>query len=411
MLILFSLINISFLFFFLLFWRYIESILFGVIFIIFIVYFSKILSFFVEKDEINTNDKHYTNKKINIYSMKLIIEYIKKWSYYISFLFFYISLYGFIYSLNLIYNFSYPSEIFHTISLIISIVVTGIFFLFLYKKYEIIFLIFRSNCIIFTIIYVFLLIFFLTNNIEPSILFVVNSTFPIITLLSIILFDFFFQKNIRYIYSFFLLYIFIFFGYYVFYIFSYIWSWNVFLWIISFFTILYTFVFWNVKIFQPYKEISYGIWVMGGYILSFCTGFVLTFYSFSLFYLFPIGISIFYHYLVYKQYKNYASYIIFLFTFIFLYIKIFILLEINSFIFYAIFTFLLSFILLGYSYMLYQKNSKEQYILHFMAVCLSLGSIVYYFIFIWDRENILHVSTFLFFTSILFFVSYIWFKK
>jgi hypothetical protein len=192
-----------------------------------------------------------------------IIEYFKKWSYYIAFLFFYLSIYGGVYGVNLIYNFSNFSEIFHYITFVISLLVMSIFFFFLKKRHETISLIFRSNCIIFTIIYGFLLYIYLVKNIEPSLIFVINSVFPLITLLSVLLFDSFFRERNKNIYLFLLSYIFIIIGCYLSVIFPNLLPWYIFLGVISFLMVIYTFFFPSISYFREYKYISENVGIYG----------------------------------------------------------------------------------------------------------------------------------------------------
>lgn len=411
MVFLFSLINISFTLFFFLFWQYIESILFWILSIIFIIYFSKILSFFVEKEESDSREINTHNKNTKKFPVKYIIEFLKKWSYYISFFFFYTSLYGFVYSINLIYNFSNFTEIFHYITFSISLVITSIFFFFLQKKQETIFLIFRSNCIIFTLIYSFLLLFSLAKNTSPSVFFIINSIFPVITLLSVLIFDSFFKERKKYIYPLFLFYLFLIVGYYLSVIFSNIPLWNIFLMVISFFMIIYTFIFPSLQLFNPFKQLSQIIGIFMGYAASISIIFSILLESFSLFYICIVIISLIYHYILGRFFKNHISYTIFLLTLVFLYIKIFLLLWISSFIFHLTFIFLLSSLFIGISYLFYNKYPKEIYILHFIGIGFNIIALIYYFIQIGSIQDILALSIILFFESILLFTSYLRLKK
>lgn len=412
MLILFSLINISFTLFFLLFWKYVESILFWIIFLIFIAYFSKIISFFLEKwDDFWEEEANTHVVKKNVFSIKQTIEYIKKWSYYIAFLFFYLSLYGFIYSINLIYKFSLFSEIFHYTTFWITCIITGIFFFFLKKKYETVFLIFRSNCVIFAVIYSLFTIFSLITLVLPTIPFVVNSIFPIFTLGSVLIYDSFFQERKKYIFSFTIFYISLVGWYYALYIFPDMLPWHVFLGVLSFFVIVYTFVFSYVKAFFQYKNISQTIGIIGGYILSLLLAGSILIESLSFFYLTLLGISIFYHYAVYKTFKNYLSYSIFLLTFVFLYTKTFLLLENITSVYFIFFIFLLPCVYIGASYIVPMKNIKDLYILHTIWISFSVVSMIYYIIRLEVLGNMLVLSTLLFFESILLFVSYLRLKK
>lgn len=406
MVFLFSLINISFTLFFFLFWQYIESILFWILSIIFIGYFSKILSFFVEKKE-NPKNINQHNKKI---FTKFTIEYFKKSSYYIATLLFYISLYWFIYSINLIYNFSNFFEIFHYITFSISLVI-GIFFFFLKKRNETIFLIFRSNCVIFTSIYSCFLFLFLFKNITLTLFFIINSILPIITLFSVLIFDTFLKERKVYIYNLFLFYIFLVTLFLVTLIFPSLSLWYIFLGVVSFFMIIYTFIFPYIIYFNQFKYITQNIGVSLWFSLSFFILFSFLFNPISFFYLSILGISLFYHYKVYELLKNYIAYSIFLLTYILLYIKLFLILWYNSFISYILFIFLLPYLYIGIGYILYIKASRELYILNTIGITFSIVSFIYYFIQRGSIYDILSLSTILFFESILLFLSYVQLKK
>lgn len=287
----------------------------------------------------------------------------------------------------------------------------SVFFFFLQKKQETIFLIFRSNCIIFTLIYSIFLLFFLSKNISPSIFFVINSVFPIITLSSVLVFDSFFKEKKKYIYSLFLFYLFIIAGYYVSIVFSTIPPWYIFLLVILFFMIIYTFTFPSLRIFNQFKHISRIVGMYMGYILSLSVISSILLESFSLFYICIASISIVYQYILYRFLKNYTSYIIFLLLFVFLYVKIFFIFGTNSLISSLVFIFLLPSIFVGVSYFIQNKYPKEIYILHFIGIGLGSLSLIYYFIQIGSIRDTLSLSIILFFESILLFASYLRFKK
>lgn len=407
MIFLFSLINISFTFFFFLFWQYIESILFWALSILFVVYFSKIFSFFLEKENILLNNVTHKTKK---YSLKSVIEFFKKWSYYISLLLFYLSLYWFIYSINLIYNFSNFTEIFHYITFSISLSITILFFSFLWKKYETLFRIFRLNCLIFTVIYSFFLLLFIIKHIQPNLFFIVNSVFPIITLWSVIIFDQFFKEKNKYIYLFFLFYVLLIGEYYISIIFSTVSLWYIFLVIGVFFMIIYTFLFPQIQYFKQFKYISQYVGIYMGYFISFSVIASFLLGSLSLFYSGILIVVTLFHYLMYKHYNNYISYIILLFTCVFLYIKIFFIGNI-SLSFFITFIFLLPYLFIWISHIFKFQSPKELYSIHFIGISFSIIYIIYYFIQIGFIDDILSLSIILFFESILLFFSYLRLKR
>ncbi|PIQ12062.1 hypothetical protein COW06_00205 [Candidatus Gracilibacteria bacterium CG12_big_fil_rev_8_21_14_0_65_38_15] len=379
--------------------------MFGIISVIYIIYFSKILSFFIKEESIKEQDFDKKTKKIPI---KNIIEFLKKGSYYTSFLFFYASLYGFVYSMNLIYNFSSFSQIFHYITLFLSLIITGIFFFFLQKKKEVIFLIFRSNCIIYSIIYSFFLLFFLWENTSPNIFFIINSLFPIVTLLSVLIFDSFFKYKV-YTYILFLFYLFLIGFYYASVIFPTTTLWHSFLGIISLLIIVYTFIFPYKSYFRSFKQISQTIGIYSGYATALFISMSILFESLSLLLLSLLSISILFHYSVHNFFKNYVSYALFLLLFVFLYIKAFILLGTGSLISDILFIFILPYIFIGTSYLIRPKYPKDLYILHSIAISFSILASVYCFIQM-NSVDILGISTILFFESILLFISYLRYK-
>ncbi len=410
MLFLFSLINISFTSFFFLFGKYMEGALFGIISLLFIIYFSKILSLFIEKKD----DPHAhapEHKKAKSITIKNIIELFKKWSYYLAFLLFYISLYGFIYSINLIYQFFDSSEIFHYITFAISLVITIIFFVFRQKNHETIFRIFRSNCIVFTVIYSFFIFFFLIEGRLPNIFFIINSIFPIITLGSVIIYDSFFKDKKEYIYLLFLFYTFLMGWYYSSLIFLGASFFHITLLVLSFFMVVYTFLFPRIKYFYVFRTLSQAVWIYMSYVLSFATILSILFEPLSYTPLFLLALSIGYNYVIYRLFKNKISYIFSLLGLISLYIKIFLVLWGDSLASYGIFIFLLPFIFIGASYVIPMKNQKDVYILHFFSIVFSIVAIVYSLIEMQAFDDMLWVSILFFFESILIFVSYVQLKK
>lgn len=410
MLFLFSVINISFTFFFFLFGKYIEGVLFWIISLLFVIYFSKLLSLFIEKEN-NPHEHTVQHKKTSNINTKNVIEFFKKWSYYLAFLLFYTSLYGFIYSINLIYQFFDSSEIFNYITFTISLVITIIFFVLRQKKHETIFHIFRSNCIVFTTIYSIFISFFLIENRLPSVFFIINSMFPIITLISVMIYDTFFKEKKQYIYLFFLFYTFLIGWYYSSLVFLGISFFHLTLYILSFFMMVYTFVFPRIKYFYAFKTLSQTVWIYMSYVLSFATILSILFEPISYNSPFLLSISIVYNYIIYRLFKNHIEYTLALIALISFYIKIFIVYWGDSLFAYSIFIFLLPSIFLGANYMLPIKSQKDVYILHFFSIVFSVIAILYYLIEMHAFGDMLRLSILFFFESILVFASYVQLKK
>lgn len=411
MVFLFSLINISFSLFFFLFWQYIESVLFWILFLFCLFYFSKILSLFIEKESLGEDLQDYTTQEQKISFRHILLDFLKKGSYYIAFLFFYTSLFGIMYSTNLVYNFSQFSEIFHTITLVLSGSIMGIFFFFLQKKQETVFLLFRSNCIVFTLIYSVFLLVFLIEGTSPGILFIINSILPLITLFSVLVYDSFFTQNKKYIYLLFLLYIFLIGGYYFSLLFSHTPLWDVFLVVLTLCTVLFTLVFPSIPFFRPFSRLSQEVGVQLSYILSFSAFSFLFILPFSFLYLSIIGISLLYHYTLYTETKNLVSYIMFLLSIILLYIKSFLFFWGISLPAFLLFIFLLPYIYIGYHYIVPKSSPWELYILHSLGIGFSILAFLFYWMERGFNLDILSFSLFLFFESILLFLSYVGIKK
>ena len=339
------------------------------------------------------------------------MEFFKKGSYYLAFFFFYFSLYGFIYSLNMLYNFSYFSEIFHYITIIISFIITGLFFFFFKKRYETLFLIFRSNCIIFTTIYSFLLIFFLIENKSPNLIFIINSIYPIITLLSVLIYDSFIREKNKYIYLFFLLYGFLIGNYYLFFIFPNLTMRQIVLIMTVILMSVCIFIIPYIGNFYRFVFLSKKIGITTGYITSFFIIFSIITGSFSLFYGSMLGITLMLHYLIYKKFKNYVSYSILFITLIFLYVEIFLFLKYTSFLSILVFIFLLPYLFIGASYVVYMESLKKLYITLFIGISSHILFLLYYSIQANFFSDMFSLSIVLFLESILLFMSYMRLKK
>lgn len=328
-------------------------------------------------------DHKSSDKKTRSFPIQAIFSHIRKWSYYLSLLLFYTSLYGFIYGISLMYDIADFIEVFHGTSLLISLVIIGIFVFFLGKKQETIFLVFRSNCIVFTFVYSFFLLLAIVRGNYPTTLFIINSILPIITLLGVLVLDPFFPMRRKqvYLYPFFLFYTFLVVVFYASYLFSDVPLRSVFLSVASFLMIVYTFVFPCVPRLAHFGVVSRTVGVFASYFTTFAVVFSLAINeSLPPFYSTLLVVSATYHYAVHRLLKSYASYTILLSTLVFLYIKIFVLWGAPSFASYFIFIFFLPYAFVGISYFIAIKTPKELYVMHFMGICFSVLAILYYLI-------------------------------
>lgn len=405
MIFLFLLINISFSLFFLLFWYIIESIIFWVLTIIFFIYFNSFITLFGKEKK-----RDYIEKKFTVFSLKKTIQYLKKGSYYLSFLLFYCSLYGIVYGLNLIYHFSDFSSLFHNVALFITLSITIIYLFFFSKKQETIFLIFRSNCIIFSGIYTIFLIYLLFYKETITTSFIINSIFPLFTLLSVSIFDEFFSKKNTYTYSFFLFYLLLFVIFYCSIFFPALPLVNIFLYVGIFFAYSYFNIFPRLLIFRPFGPLLQYIGMIIGNTVLFILLIIIYFQPLNFSYIFLLGITCIFQYFLHKKSKNYISYSLSLFSFIFLYVKIFFLYNTFAFFTYFLFVFILPVAFIGGSYFFRMKYQWDVYILHYAWIIFSFIYIGYYFIFI-ENISILSFSSVVFLESLILFMSYVRLKK
>lgn len=410
MLFLFSLINLSFVAFFFLFGRYVESIVFWGLSLFFIVYFSKILSFFIIENK-DTGESESGNKYKSALHFFKNLEFFKKSAYYISFLLFYLSLYGVVYGLNIVYAFSSSLKIFEYLSISISLSIIFVFFAFIHKRYETIFLIFRSNSIVFALIYLAVIPFYIFTDTTPSVIFIFNTLLPSITLLSVILFDRFFQEEKRYIFLLLLFYMFFSGWYYTSLIFPETSVWHLFLLTLSFFVCLCTFILPSIRKFSQFIVLSESVWQYMSYILSFFSTLVLIFEPLSGFIFFIFTILLAYDFVMYKIANRFPSYILFLVSLILLYIKTSPIWRAETFVSYCMFIFLLPYVFIGANYIASLRRQADVLALHTLGIAFSVGAIVYYYIQVRTFGDILGLSLFLFFESILLFMSYMQLRK
>lgn len=408
MIFLFSLINISFTFFFFIFGRFFESAFFWILSIVCIVYFSTLLSFFIEKQELDNSHDDVSVKKPSLIK-KYMVFFIKKGSYYLAFLFFYISLYGIVYSVNIIYENIPFFDVFQYVTLGLSVFIAMIYSIFFRKKHETVYLLFRSNSIIFTFIYIGIIFYSLFTGFSLHILSFINIIFPLITLTAVIFFDTFIRGLYdKYIYTLLLSYSFL-----VILLFS-----KIFLTSIDFLSIflsigilmsgVYMFVFPKIPLFKRFTQLSFFIGTGIVYVIALIALLKTILYPLSFFISIIILVTSLYHYISYRYNKDYISYGTILLTTAIFYIKI---LPISESFFASIpFLFILPGVFILITFFLYRWRPLEVYILHYSAIIFSVLSSIYFFLFI-SSPSIFSLSVFFFLESFLLFWSYIRLKK
>lgn len=404
---LFSLINIFFALFFFFFWRLLESGVFWILAVVFFLYFSPVISVFSKKE------KQEIIQKKSKFSLKDTIFYLKKGSYYLSFSLFYISLYGIIYGVSLTYGFSDFFSIFQYITLGISCIVIGTFFYFLPKKQawrETLFLILRSNVIIFTILYILLILVFFFGGKKPDMYFVFNTILSLLWLITILIFDEFIGYKKKYIYNTILFYFFLFVFFYHTILFPSIDVYKILLYTMSGFSLLYFEFFPRISFIKPFALVSRYIGVGMNYIAFLGLFSALIYNPLDPFYTSLFLFSLLFHYFIHQRFCNYLSYSAFLFGILFLIVQFFAPLESLWFFSYCLFVFTAPTVFVGSTYVWATKHPLDIYLLHYIGLFFTIIFSLYYFIYI-SEPGILSVSTVFLFESILFFTSYLRLKK
>lgn len=397
MYIFFLIINIIYSLIFYLFFQTFESIIFIVFGLILFFYFSPF--YFWKKDE----DKPKFIPKISLNKEKIIniiIPSIQKISYFLAFCLFYISLYW------ISYSFSW--NLFSIFTLVISLFLTWLFFYYKNEDKNIIFLLFRSNFLVFSILYFILFMVYYFDFSKIDIIFFVNSSLSLFWLISIIIFDKkypLFKKTI--IYSYTLLYIIVFSLFYTSFLFK-IQPTLLFLYIWMIYSIVYFEYFPKIKLFKNFNVTSKLFWTILNYIvLILAIIMFLWFGSKDVIFIFLIWII--FNVYIHSMFENYISYFITLLMISILYIK-FLWFDYKNFIWVILFTFIMPFVFIFYSYLVRLKFIYDNYLLHYFWIIFSLITIIYYLIISKDFD-ILHISILFLLESILFFTSFIKLKK
>lgn len=404
---LFSLINIFFAFFFFLFWRLLEAGVFWILAIVFFLYFSPLISIFSKKE------KQEIIQKKSKFSLKDTIFYLKKGSYYLSFSLFYLSLYGIIYGVSLTYGFSDFFSIFQYITFGISCMVIGIFFYFFQKKLpwrETLFLIFRSNVIIFTILYGLLMVAFLFGDKKPDMYFAFNTILSLLWLVTILMFDDFIGYRKKYLYNATLFYLFLYLFFYHTILFPFLDVYKILLYVMSGLSLLYFEFFPRISFIKPFAIISRYVGVGMNYIAFLGLFFALIYHPLDPFYSSLFLFSLLFHYFIHQRFCNYISYSAFLFGILFLVVQFFAPLEALWFFSYCLFVFLVPTLFIGSTYVWATKHPLDIYLLHYTGLLFTIVFIFYYFISV-SEPQILSISTVFLFESLLSFASYLRLKK
>lgn len=394
MFILLLFINIFFTLVFFILWKKIESIFFVLVWIFIFFYFNPYLFKKSDKEEDNQEKKEI---KINTKEyIKFFLLNIRKYSFYVAFLLFYLSIFGICFTLKINYS---------LIIFSLNFVIISIFYYFFKQKKDIIYLIFRSNFIIFSIFYLILFPIFLFTKPNLDFLFYINSIISVSWIVCIIIFDKFIDYTTKSrFYSFFLSYLIISVLFYLRQLFNL--NYSIFVTYFFFiFSIIYFFIFPRIIYFQKFNLISKFSWVILNY-FSIVFSIIFLFWFNDLFYIFLILFWVWFNYIIYSKFCNYFSLFFLLVSIIFVYIKLFLWLYSNNYLLVLLFSYLLPFLLFWYTYLFKKKHNLEYYFMQYTWITFSIISILFSFI-LFRNFSILNFSLFFLLESVLIFLSYL----
>lgn len=401
-------INALFAGFFFLFWHQIEAGAFAILAVVSFFSFNSFFRSLKEKDEAHQEEKRIQQKAFH-FPLQKVVGLIKKGSYYLAFLFFYISLYGMLYGANLLYGDFDNFALFQGLLFGISLVVTIVFFGVLQKKNETVFLLFRSNFIIFSVLSALFLLFSLFSSYEYNWLFTVNVVFSLLWVAGILYFDPFFGKKKEYIYGPLLCYFLLIVYFYTHSLFPEIQKGILLFSIASILSMGYFEYLPRVSFLKAFSHISKNVGILMNYVSFVGIFLYMGYYSITPFLFLLSNVSAGFHLWVHRRFKNYISLSLVLVLIVFFYTK-FLFSSTDWFFASALFIFLLPACFIGSTFVLSIRDSIDRYFLHYSALIFSFVGIVYYFIQVAEFD-ILKLSTMFLLESLLLFASYVWVKK
>lgn len=375
------------------FWNLLyEMIIFFIISIFLFFYFSS------DKTEDTFEEK---NQSVlgKIFTMGNMIFLLKKFSFYIWFLLFYISLFLISHSFEVI-NFSF-------FILIVNILIFIFYFVSKFSFLSRTFL--RINSIIFSFFYLinyFFIIF--TDNNYFNYIDLLNGVLILGIFPVLLYYDKFLLKKESFDDSLivhFSLYIF---GFILFYFYYYLFHENLLFWMSFIATLLW--ILWfeylpRIGLLKKDKLVLRYIGIIFTYVWILC-GIIYQFFSFSVIIFLILLLQVWYNIFIHNKYTNYIS--LFLWIFIGLYLTFYSIIYFNIFsyqsIYFLVFTLLLSFWGIITTYFLKLKILLDYYIIHIFCHIINIAWILIFFIF--NNFEILYIWILLLLESIYFFLSY-----
>ncbi len=388
--------------------RYYESVFFLIIGFLFFFFFSPFYLLWSKKEEKTESKTKFF--EVSKQTIKKMIPNTQKLLYFGAFLLFYTSVYGIFYSYDI--NFRY--FISGTSHLFFILFFVGIFYL---KKDTLSYL-FRTNTIIFSVyILCVCLKYFVDFYASAPIFdgwFLYHGIFYLLSGISILVYDNSANLNIKkIIYQFYLVYFFLLLTFFI----NTFLIYNIHITLVLL-GIIYSVILFEyipkIKHFTIYNILSKYFWLLLNF-WALLYGSVLVcisppYFNYNIISLLLIGG--FFQWFVHRKFENYFSYITSIGVLILLYIKIFMLYEVDNFFFYFLFITLFPGLAIWYSYLVVKKHSYDYYFLHYLSILVSIGIIIYYFIIHrFSSDIILPTSIFFLIESGFFFLSYIKLKS
>lgn len=375
------------------FWNLIfEVILFLFIWIILFFSFTKTLP--------NQEIEDKIDQKVKIFTFEIFIKFLKKFSYYIWFILFYLSFY--------FISLWYPVINFSFFILALNLIIYILFFSF--KNNLIVRNFLKINSIIFSLFYLinYIYIIFIDNNYFTLVDFI--NSFLILLIFPTLLY---FDKQITKKENFdvplivnFSLYIF---WAFLFYFYFYIFHQNIIFWISfisTFFGMIWFEILPKINFLKKDKITLRYIWIIWTYLWIIFGMIYLWFYKFSLAIFMILLLQWLYNIFIHKKYINYISLFFWIFLIIYLFyysIIYFNLIDYKSLNF-LILGLIISFLIIILTYFIKIKIFFSYYFIHFFSYLINIVSIIIFFIF--NNFDILYIWILLLLESIYFFMSY-----
>lgn len=380
------------------FWNLlVESVIFLLIWIFLFFYFSTLKS-----KAWDIESENYSQSFTSIFSFRTILNIFRKFSYYIWFLFFYLSLY----LMSMWFDFIK----FSTFILLLNVIIYIYFFASKYSKLSIDFL--KVNSILFSFTYIFAYFYIIIT--EKNLFWIfdfINSFLIIFSFCLFLYFDRKLEKKKKFDESMLLNLSFYVFFVFLFYFYHYIFKENLLYWL-SFLTTIFG-ISWfeflpKIELLKNNKIVLKYFWILFSYFWILFSLWYLLFYWFSYLIFIVLFAQIIYNIYIHKKYLNFISFWIWIFLSIFLiyYLIIYFKILDLKWLYFLLFSLFLSFLWIILTYYVKMKYVLENYMIHIFSYIVNIISILIFLIFNYKNFAIFYIWLLLLTESFYFFLSY-----